>query len=169
MKRHIDEAFLDDCEEKFNADPINVITRNAVVSVGSFYTTMNSNRINEISHIFLNTVKKKDLKATNQGHSGRCWLFASLNTFRHLLIHALGLENFEFSEVYLFFWDKLERSNTYLNWFVSHPEYKPGDRAFDYMLADFLSDGGYYTTFSNLVNKYGLIPQNAMKERKSVV
>ena len=164
MKRHIDDVFLSECEQKFNQDPVNIITRNAVVSVGSFYTTMNSNRINQINHVFLNTVKKKALKATNQGHSGRCWMFAALNTFRHMIIKALELENFEFSEVYLFFWDKLERSNSYINWFITHPEYKPGDRAFDYMISEHLSDGGWWESFANLVNKYGLIPQGAMKE-----
>ena len=99
----IDEDFLSECEEKFAADPSNVIARNAIVSVGSAWATTNSNRVNEISHVFLNTVKKKNLKATNQEHSGRCWMFAGLNTFRHMMISALNLENFEFSEVYLFF------------------------------------------------------------------
>ena len=162
--RDITEEFLDDCEEKFDSEPANKIARNAIVSVGSFYTTMNSNRINKINHVFLNTLKKKNLKATNQGSSGRCWMFAALNTFRHMMIQALNLENFEFSEVYLFFWDKLERSNTYINWFIDHPEHDADSRAFDYMVTMFLSDGGWFNTFANLVNKYGLVPKDAMKE-----
>jgi bleomycin hydrolase len=91
-------------------------------------------------------------------------MFAGLNTFRHMMISALNLENFEFSEVYLFFWDKLERSNSYINWFIEHPQYKPNSRAFEYMLAEYLSDGGWWNTFANLVNKYGLVPKDAMKE-----
>jgi bleomycin hydrolase len=160
----ISEQFLAECEKKFKSDPVNIVAKNAINSVGSMFSTINSSRVNEISHIFLNSVKKKNLRATNQGASGRCWMFAALNTFRHILIQALDLENFEFSEVYLFFWDKLERSNSYLKWFIEHPEYQPGDRAYEYMLVDYMSDGGWWNTFANLVNKYGLVPAGAMKE-----
>ena len=160
----ISEDFISQCEKKFNSDPSNVIAKNAINSVGSMFSTVNSSRVNEISHIFLNSVKRKNLRSTNQGSSGRCWMFAALNTFRHLIINALDLDNFEFSEVYLFFWDKLERSNSYLKWFIEHPDEKPGTRAHDYMITDYMCDGGWWNTFANLVNKYGIVPQGAMKE-----
>jgi bleomycin hydrolase len=96
--------------------------------------------------------------------SGRCWMFAALNTFRHLLIHTLNLDNFEFSYVYLFFFDKLERANSYLKWFIDNPVQKPGMRLCDYMLCDFMSDGGWWNTFANLINKYGIVPSNTMRE-----
>jgi bleomycin hydrolase len=160
----ISEEFLSECEEKFYSEQANIIAKNAINSVGSMFSTINSKRVNEISHIFLNSVKRKNLRSTNQGASGRCWMFAALNTFRHLIINALDLDNFEFSEVYLFFWDKLERSNSYLKWFIEHPEEKPGSRAHEYMITDYMSDGGWWNTFANLVNKYGIVPQSAMKE-----
>lgn len=160
----MNEQFLHNCEEKFNSDPVNIIGRNAVVNVGSLYATTNSNKLNQLSHVFLNSVKHKNLKATNQGSSGRCWMFAALNIFRHILISALDLEEFEFSEVYLFFWDKFERSNTYLTWFIENEDVGVENRSFDYMVRDFLTDGGWWNTFANVVNKYGLVPKNAMKE-----
>lgn len=160
----ISEDFLIQCEKKFKADPVNIIARNAVNSVGSMFSTINSTRVNQISHVFLNTLKRRNLRATNQGASGRCWMFAALNIFRHVMINALDLEQFEFSEVYLFFWDKLERSNSYLKWFIDHPEEKPGDRAYEYMLTDYMCDGGWWNTFANLINKYGIVPASAMKE-----
>lgn len=52
---------------------------------------------------------------TNQKNSGRCWLFAALNTMRVPFMKSLNIEDFEFSQSYLFFWDKLERSNHFLN------------------------------------------------------
>lgn len=156
--------FIKQCEDNFKSDPSNIIARNAIVSVGSTLATTNSVELNKVNHIFMNTVKKKDLRATNQGYTGRCWLYGGLNTFRHHLIHALNLDNFEFSEVYLFFWDKLERSNSFLSWFIDNEDQKPGDRHFDYMLQDFMSDGGYWNFFANLVEKYGMIPKSAMKE-----
>lgn len=52
---------------------------------------------------------------TNQKNSGRCWIFAALNVMRLPFIKNLNLEDFEFSQGYLFFWDKVERCNFFLN------------------------------------------------------
>lgn len=160
----INKEFLKKCKKDFNANPSNIICRNAVVSIGSMLSSTNSNRLNDIDYVFLNSIKEKDVKATNQGHSGRCWMFAGLNMFRHNVIKGLGLDNFEFSETYLFFWDKLERANTYLRWFIDNPEVDYNDLCFRYVVGDFMSDGGWWHVFANLVEKYGLIPKNAMKE-----
>ena len=54
-------------------------------------------------------------KVTNQKASGRCWMFAALNTFRHKMISNFQLEDFELSQAHTFFWDKYEKSN----WFWS--------------------------------------------------
>ena len=160
----VNTNFLSKCEKEFNDDPSNIISRNAIVSVGSILATTNSSRLNNIDHIFMNSIKKKDVKATDQGQSGRCWLFASLNTFRHSIIKTLKLDNFEFSETYLFFYDKLERSNTYLRWFIDTDNIDINSREFYYITRDHMGDGGWWTTFTNLVKKYGLLPKNAMKE-----
>lgn len=157
-------SFIDECKKNFNEDISNIIAKNAIVMMGSELTTIDSSQVNKLNHIFINTLKKKNLKATNQGQSGRCWLFGGLNIFRHYIIKALNLSDFEFSEVNLFFWDKFERSNTYLSWFINNKKYKVGDREYDYFLDDFMSDGGYWIFFVNLIKKYGVIPKSVMKE-----
>ena len=54
-------------------------------------------------------------KATSQGASGRCWLFAALNTLRVVAIERMELEDdFEFSQNHLMFWDKMEKANYFL-------------------------------------------------------
>jgi bleomycin hydrolase len=163
MKRNIDNNFLEVCEKKFKEDPLHIATKNAINNIGIELSTTDCNKLNDISHIFEVSLKSKDTKATNQGASGRCWMFASLNTFRHLLIKALGLENFEFSEVYLFFWDKFERSNSYLRWFIKNRHLKPSEKPVEYMLTSYMNDGGWWNTFANLAEKYGLIPKDVMK------
>lgn len=156
--------FIEKCANDFKSKPENIIARNAISTVGLTLSTTNSERVNKIDHIFLNSVKRKHVKATNQGASGRCWMFAALNTFRHILINALNLENFEFSETYLFFWDKLERSNYYLKWMIENRNLPVTDRGFEYMINDYMGDGGFWNDFANLVNKYGVVPLSAMKE-----
>lgn len=160
----INTEFIKECDEEFHSDAKNIICRNAVVAIGSMLSTVNSNHLNTVDHIFMNSIKKRHLKSTNQGRSGRCWMFSGLNIFRHSIIKALELDNFEFSETYLFFWDKLERSNRYLRWFIDHPDVTPSDEAFKFIVDDYTSDGGWWNMFSNLVSKYGLIPKSAMKE-----
>ena len=38
-------------------------------------------------------------KVTDQKASGRCWMFAALNTFRHKMIASFQLEDFELSQL----------------------------------------------------------------------
>ena len=35
--------------------------------------------------------------------SGRCWMFAALNTFRHKMLNQFNLKEFELSRNYTFF------------------------------------------------------------------
>ena len=161
----IDEKFIAQCQNKFSKDPMNVVARNAITSIGSTIPCIDSERLNKVTHIFQHSVKKKNVKATNQGSSGRCWIFAGLNMYRHHIINALGLENFEYSETFVYFWDKFERSNSFLQWFIDNSgEFAPGDREFDYMLEGYMTDGGYWNFFASIVNKYGMVPKNCMKE-----
>lgn len=160
----ISQEFLNHCEKEFKANPVNILARNAITSVGSTFSCINSEKANTISHIFLNTLRKKGVPATNQGSSGRCWMFAGLNIFRHNLIHAYNLENFEFSQTYLFLWDKLERFNSVLDWFEKYPNSSLEEKSTNYMLHEYMNDGGWWNSFTNLVKKYGLIPKSVMTE-----
>ena len=42
-------------------------------------------------------------KVANQMQSGRCWMFAALNTFRHKMLNQFHLKEFELSQNYSFF------------------------------------------------------------------
>jgi bleomycin hydrolase len=166
----IDDDFLKKCSKNFNDSNANIIAKNIVTSVGSLHATTDYDESRKVSHVFLNSIKKKNLKATNQASSGRCWIFSGLNIFRHSVIAALELENFEFSETYIFFWDKFERANSYLQWIneivYKDANIKNNDEFFKYLVdkEKWMSDGGYWSCFANLVDKYGVIPKTAMPE-----
>ncbi len=168
--RIIDSDFVNNCKKEFDSSSQNLVIKNAITNVGSLHVTTDNNEARKVSHVFLNSIKSKKLKATDQGGSGRCWIFSGLNMFRHNVINALNLENFEFSETYLFFWDKFERSNTLLHMFddylKNNDQLNPNDNLFKYIThkEQWMSDGGYWNYFSNLVSKYGLIPKSAMPE-----
>jgi bleomycin hydrolase len=102
-------------------------------------------------------------RVTDQFHSGRCWLFASLNVLRYEFIHRLNLDHkFEFSASYLYFWDKIERANVFLESVWALRDKPLDDRYLDMLINPVshpINDGGYWQYFKNLVCKYGLVPK----------
>ena len=167
---NINNEYINECAKKFNNSDKDKICKNVITNVGILHGSTDHKELTKVSHVFLNTIKKKNIKATNQGLSGRCWMFSGLNIFRHHVIKALDLDDFEFSETYLFFWDKFERSNSYLHWFEEYvfknENIDINDHLYKYIVdkENWMSDGGYWNFFANLVNKYGVVPKEAMPE-----
>lgn len=98
---------------------------------------------------------------TNQKSSGRCWIFALLNVIRQKFVETLNLEEFEFSQQYLFFWDKIERSFFFINTFedLAQKGEKANDRLMMFLLSNPMDDGGQWGMLVNVVEKYGLVPK----------
>ncbi|KAK3394407.1 peptidase C1B, bleomycin hydrolase [Podospora didyma] len=97
---------------------------------------------------------------TNQQSSGRCWIFAATNVFRVALMNKYNLEAFELSQAYLFFWDKLEKSNWFLEQIISTVDEDLDSRLVQTLVQAPLSDGGQWDMIYNLVEKYGLVPHS---------
>lgn len=104
------------------------------------------------------------LKVTNQKSSGRCWLFAALNVLRREICTKLNLDNFELSQSYLFFWDKLERMNYNLECIIRSSEEAVDSQLVQHLLSDPTCDGGQWDMVANLINKYGLVPKSVYQE-----
>ncbi|KAK2600447.1 hypothetical protein N8I77_009977 [Diaporthe amygdali] len=96
---------------------------------------------------------------TNQRSSGRCWLFAATNVFRVALMQRYNLESFELSQSWLFFWDKLEKANYFLEQIIDTADEELDSRLVQTLVQAPLSDGGQWDMVYNLVAKYGLVPQ----------
>ena len=104
---------------------------------------------------------------TNQKSSGRCWIFAALNMLRKEVIHNKKLpESFEFSQSYVFFYDKLERMNYNLKLVedFKSQNIEFGSRVVQHILKEPFGDGGQWVMFTNIANKYGLVPQDCYPE-----
>lgn len=108
-------------------------------------------------------------RVTNQYHSGRCWLFASLNVLRYEMQARFNLDHkFEFSAAYLFFWDKIERSNVFLEGIWALRDQPLDNRYLQQVFTNpdshMIGDGGYWLYFKNLVEKYGLVPKTVYED-----
>ena len=106
---------------------------------------------------------------SNQKSSGRCWIFAALNMIRRQVIVDNKLpEPFEFSQSYVFFYDKLERMNYNLKLVEDFknqtPQVEYNSRVVQHILKEPFGDGGQWVMFTNIVNKYGLVPQEVYPE-----
>lgn len=110
------------------------------------------------------------VKVTDQKSSGRCWLFATCNLIRMVAMSNVpelnGLKDFELSQNYLFFFDKLERYHRLLRYWLQIQN-QPNDMKERYKLwitQDPLGDGGQFDMAKELVKKYGIVPKSAYPE-----
>ena len=106
-----------------------------------------------------------EFKITDQKSSGRCWLFATLNLLRFVasttFSEYMDTKDLEFSQSYLFFWDKFERYNRYLDYYTKIDELT-GDfkcHHFTNICKDPLGDGGQWDMAKEIVKKYGIVPK----------
>lgn len=103
-------------------------------------------------------------KVTNQLHSGRCWLFSLLNTLRHQFADKHDVKDFELSQAYSYFWDKVERANIFYENIIRTADKPANDREVEFYLAGPGDDGGQWAMAAGLVQKYGVVPSSVMPE-----
>ena len=104
-------------------------------------------------------------EVSDQKQSGRCWMFAALNTMRHEMQAKFKLpENFELSQSYQFFWDKFEKANYFYENVINTAELPHDDRKVAWLMTTPQQDGGQWDMLCALIEKYGVVPQSAMPE-----
>ena len=114
---------------------------------------------------FSHVIKTPEI--TNQKQSGRCWMFAGLNVLRVEAMKRLKVDQFEFSQTYLQFYDKLEKANWFLETMIATADEPTDGRLISFLLQDPIQDGGQWDMFADLVRKYGVVPKSVMPEAES--
>jgi bleomycin hydrolase len=156
---------LERLRKDFTANPAYRLAQNAVTRVTVDDVAINREIVVGIDHSMSTTLD--DWKVTNQEKSGRCWLFAGLNLLRAGVMRKTGLKDFEFSQNYAMFWDKLERANYFLEAVIETADRDLDDRTVAFLLQTVAGDGGQWNMFAALVAKHGLVPKGAMPETQS--
>ncbi|WP_430606627.1 aminopeptidase C [Enterococcus sp. AZ170] len=118
----------------------------------------------EVNNVPVFSVDLTTGKVANQKQSGRCWMFAALNTFRHKMINSFNLKDFELSQNYTFFWDKYEKSNYFYENIIATADQALDSRKVAFLLATPQQDGGQWDMIVSLFQKYGVVPKTAMPE-----
>ena len=139
------------------------LARNAAIRGEITDLAMDWEAFRKIDHTFSDVVRGQ-LKVTNQKSSGRCWGFAGLNLFRVYLGRKYNLKQFEFSQSYFMFWDKIEKSNFFLENIIKTSTEPFNSRIIMHLVENPIQDGGQWDMFVNLIRKYGVVPQTEMPE-----
>lgn len=139
--------------------------RNAIGSNDIRKLALNQDNLRAMDTHF--SVKVNSKGVTNQESSGRCWLFTGLNVMRAKAIAKHNLGAFEFSQVYPFFFDQLEKANLFLQGVIDTSDKPMEDKMVEWLFRHPLSDGGTFTGVADIVSKYGLVPKDVMLETHS--
>jgi len=161
----ISPEVLKDLERSFKLDERNRSLMNALTANDAKSLALNRELLQRQDEIFNYKVDAKGI--TNQKSSGRCWLFAGLNIMRPSVIKKFNLTAFQFSESYLFFWDKLEKANLFLDAAIELRDRPLDDRELQVLVKDPIPDGGWWSYVTALIDKYGAVPKDAMPETQS--
>ncbi len=147
---------------EFGAERANLVARDAVMTNGLNKSCLSHGARRRTTHTF--SVSLQQGSVTSQKASGRCWLFAAMNVMRARVMKKLDLKDFELSQNYMLFWDKLEKANWFLENVLATLDEPTGSRLLDFLLRDPVGDGGQWDMMANLVKKYGVVPKSAMPE-----
>ncbi len=130
--------------DDFEASEHNRMAMNAVTAAGIDKVARNYDRARLMQRRFSTVVDNGTV--TPQDRSGRCWLFSSLNVARFVAKQNMGLKEFEFSQNYAMYYDKLERVNYFLKDVAALVEAgEPADsRLMRHLLFDVKGEGGQW-------------------------
>lgn len=162
MQTEITRDIIRSFSERFEGDRNGRVAMNAVVKNGINAASEDFRTVRRTRHEF--SVKIDTGEITDQQRSGRCWMFAALNVMRLEVMGNLNLKTMELSQNYPMFWDKFEKTNYFLENILDTMEEPLDGRLMNFLLKDPLCDGGQWDMFAALVEKYGVVPKDAMPE-----
>lgn len=135
----------------------NALTKNDIASISRVFDAESAN-----PNIF--TIDLKTMSATSQDQSGRCWIFSAMNVLREKIGAKYGIKEFELSQNFIAFYDKLEKANWFMECVLQEIDQPLNSENMRYLLQSAVGDGGQWNMLTSLVKKYGICPKTAMPE-----
>ena len=158
----LEQDFTDKLYAAYEANPKFAAMENAISHNGLLTSLEKRSSAVENTPVFSLDLTKD--KVSDQKASGRCWMFAALNTFRHKMIAGFQLEDFELSQAHTFFWDKYEKSNWFLEQVLATADQELTSRKVKFLLDTPQQDGGQWDMVVSLFEKYGVVPKSVYPE-----
>ena len=160
--KSLEQDFTDKLYAAYEANPKFAAMENAISHNGLLTSLEKRSSAVENTPVFSLDLTKD--KVSDQKASGRCWMFAALNTFRHKMIAGFQLDDFELSQAHTFFWDKYEKSNWFLEQVLATADQELTSRKVKFLLDTPQQDGGQWDMVVSLFEKYGVVPKSVYPE-----
>lgn len=156
---------LNEWEAEVLSDPKNRLAQ-AAITKGAIASVIKNPKVyqDDCVHVFSDIISNEGAPITDQKSSGRCWLFASTSLLRIGIQKRLKIDEFQLSQSFLFFYDKLEKCNYFLQNLIETADYDLDSRLIAALLADDVSDGGQWDFLINIIEKYGIVPRTVFPE-----
>ncbi|MDO4613929.1 MAG: C1 family peptidase [Actinomycetaceae bacterium] len=158
---HTMESF----RSRYDADPVRRALEGPIGVVGLAKASRRADVVRRHTFEFSVTVPAGEI--TNQKKSGRCWIFASCTSLRAALMERYETKDFRLAPSYVFFYDKIEKANTFLDHIEDTLDAADDDRVVRAALDSVVSDGGDWDYFVSLVKKWGIVPYQAMPDTEN--
>lgn len=160
--KEIDKDHLEEVLDEYKNNKMYTISRSALNKTKISDLVRVSEQSEYVGNNF--SIDIETLKVPNQKKSGRCWIFAGLNILREEIAKKYNLEDFELSQNYVAFYDKLEKCNYFLDSVIKLCDRDIDDRLLTFILMRGIEDGGQWDMFVSVVKKYGVVPKQVYPE-----
>ena len=161
-KMEIKKEILEEINNNYTQNVENKTVRCALVNNKIRDIMRNKEKEGEL--LFNFSINLDTLKVVNQKNSLNSFIYAGCNVLRESICKKYNLEDFELSQSFITFYDKLEKCNYIMESLVELKDRDIDDRERYHLLTKGVQDGGVWEFFVNIVNKYGLVPKAVMSD-----
>ncbi|KAJ2803154.1 bleomycin hydrolase [Coemansia guatemalensis] len=158
--KELDLALLDDIRDELEGDITCRLGSLTISKLPLEDALENKQLFIEHPPLFSNRIALEP-SINNQSKSYLCWNYAGLNMMRFKLMEQYNLAEFDFSKAYLFFYDKVEKANWFLENVLSTLDQSLDSRLVQCIFAKPVNDPAQWSMFVPLIEKYGMVPYSA--------
>ena len=158
----IKKEILEEINNNYNQNIENRTVRCALVN--NKIRDIMRNKEREGKLLFNFSLNVDTLNVVNQKNSNNSFIYAGCNVLREAICKKYNLEDFEISQNFIAFYDKLEKCNYIMENLIELKDRDIDDRERYHILTRGLKDGGQWELFANIVNKYGMVPKTVMSD-----
>lgn len=165
MSKEIELNELSKLRKTYLQSEKDIVLRHALSK--SDFTSVVSSLDESPERDFTFSIDIETMPVSNQKHSGRCWIFSASTVLREIIAHKANIKGqFEISQNYLSYYDKLEKFNYYMEGVISLALQgeKHDGRKMQFLLQYGVGDGGQWDMYVNIIKKYGIVPKAAFSE-----
>ena len=158
--KHITKQLLIQYQKQFSSRPQNIVLQRSVMTNGIYLASRNPDVTIRDTNQWSYEIPAGSIR--DQKKTGTCWLMATLVLAEKAINDNLKTEDVALSKSFLYFYDKLEMSNSFLQTIIDTKDEALESRHVQHILHEKQQDGGWMSNATQLIEKYGVVPEAVM-------